>query len=881
MTIYPRIISLVLLPTLAFLFSACGSGGGGNPSPPGAPESISIQISPDAPTIHTGETIQFTATVTGSDNLAVTWTVAEENAGAITAEGLYTAPNAPGIFHVVATSQDDPGQQEIATVTVVDLSLPPPISIRITPGAAQLATGQRLHLTATVVGSDATVVWEIEEGAAGGFLTPEEGGALYTAPEAEGTFHIFVFPEADPSVRAVATMTVITAPPPPPGIVAVQIIPETMAIGTGDTFRFEASVTGSADTAVVWTVQQGPLGGSVDAAGVYTAPDRPGSYDVIATSRADPSKSARTTVTVTAPIMVSLTPPAAAISIDQQQTFQAAVTGSDNRNVVWSIQEGAAGGTITPGAGGRATYTAPGAEGIFHVVATSQADPSRTATAAVTVTARPVISVLIQPETASLSFGEQQTFTAAVSGHSNRSVVWSIQEGPDGGTMTENGLYTAPNREGTIHVVAASSADPARRAIATVTVKASIPGRTVERISIGPSGTQGNGLSRRPFLGGGGRYVAFESTASNLVAGDANGVQDLFVRDREAGTTRRVSVDSSGQEGNEMSWGSKMSGDGRFIIFESQASNLVPDDTNGFTDIFLHDLQTGTTERVSVGEGGAQADSASGYAYVNRDGRYVVFYSFADNLVPGDTNAVGDVFIRDRQTGETTRLSVSDAGVQGNEISFCPSISDDGRYVSFISYSTNLVPGDTNGSPDIFVHDRQTGSTRRVSVDSRGVEGNLPSIDAKISGNGRIVAFYSEASNLVAGDTNRVGDLFAHDLQTGTTTRVSIRSNGAQGNRISYDARISRDGRFVAFDSDATNLVEGDTNGRGDIFVHDRQTGITTRPSTDRNGVEGNNGSHASRISGDGQFIAFDSEASNLVPRDTNRETDVFIASLP
>ncbi|TAK01695.1 MAG: hypothetical protein EPO39_14065 [Candidatus Manganitrophaceae bacterium] len=382
-------------------------------------------------------------------------------------------------------------------------------------------------------------------------------------------------------------------------------------------------------------------------------------------------------------------------------------------------------------------------------------------------------------------------------------------------------------------------------------------------------------------MGGDGRYVAFESLASNLVAGDTNGVLDLFVRDRETGLTRRVSVDSSGREGNGISFGSKMSGDGRFVVFESQASNLVPDDTNGFTDIFLHDLQSGTTERVSIGTGGVQADSASGYAYVNWDGRYVVFYSFADNLVPGDTNGAGDLFIRDRQTGETTRLSVRSDGAEGNEISFCPSISDDGRYVSFISYATNLVPGDTNGAPDIFVHDRQTGTTTRISVDSNGVEGNLASIDAKISGNGRFVAFYSEASNLAPGDTNRVGDLFVHDRETRTTTRVSIGSDGTQGNRISYDARISRDGRYVAFDSDATNLADGDTNGKGDIFVHDRQTGITRRASADRNGVGGNNASHANRISGDGRFIAFDSEASNLVSDDTNEKTDVFIASLP
>ncbi|NKE70067.1 TolB family protein [Candidatus Manganitrophus noduliformans] len=642
-----RISFITLLPTLAFLLSACGSGGGGDPSPSGnAPGPISIQISPNAPTIQTQETLQFTATVTGSNNAAVTWSLSETEGGSISAEGLYTAPEIPGVFHVVATSQADPSRQETATVTVVDLSVPPPLSIRITPEAAQIATNQSLHLTVTVGGFDSNVVWEIEGGAAGGSLMPEQGGALYTAPGVEGTFHIVVFPEADPSVRAVAAITVVTAPPPPPGI-AVRIIPEAISIETGETFRFQASVTGTADASVSWTVQQGPLGGSIDTAGAYTAPDRPGSYDVIATSRADPSKSARATITVTAPIMVSLTPAAAAISIWQQQTFQAAVTGSDNRNVVWSIQEGAAGGTITPGAGGRATYTAPGAEGIFHVVATSQADPSRTATAAVTVTARPVISVMIQPETVSLSSNEQQPFTATVNGHSNRSVVWSVQE-TEAGTITENGLYTAPNREGTFHVVAASGADPARRAIATVTVRTSIPGRTVERVSVGPSGTEGNGLSRRPFLGGDGRYVAFESIASNLVPGDTNGVQDLFVRDREAGTTRRVSVDSAGREGNDISFGSKMSGDGRFIIFESQANNLVPDDTNGFTDIFLHDLQTGTTERVSVGAGGAQADSASGYAYVNRDGRYVVFYSFADNLVPGDTNAVGDIFIRDR-----------------------------------------------------------------------------------------------------------------------------------------------------------------------------------------------------------------------------------------
>ena len=878
---YPRISFLALLLPLSFILSGCGSGGGGGHSPPGSASGpISIQISPEAPTVQILESIQFTAVVTGSDNPTVTWSLQEQNAGAITSDGRYTAPEIPGVYHVVAASQADPTRQQTAAVTVTDLPVASSNSIHITPDAAQIEVNQSLHLTATTA-SGAAVVWSLEEGAGAGTITPEEGGAaLYTAPGGAGTFHVRASSAADSSVRAVSVITVIAAPPPPAGTVAVKIAPGTVAIRPGEQVRFQAAVTGSPDTAVTWTVQEVPLGGTIDSNGIYTAPDRPGSYHVVAASRADPSKSAEAIVTVIIPVAVSLAPSEATLGVGQQQTFEATVTGSDDHGVAWSIAEGGAGGTITPGDGGTAVYTAPGTTGRFHVTATSKADATKQATAAVTVIASPVISVTIQPQAASLLIGQQQAFTAAVQGDNNPSVAWSVREGADGGAITQEGLYTAPNHEGTFHVVAASAADPTRNAVAAVTVQAP-GGRLVERISVSSAGVQGNDLSQRPFLGGDGRFVAFESLASNLVPGDTNGLLDLFVRDRQTGTTRRVSVDSSGRQGNGISFGSKMSGDGRFVIFESEASNLVPGDTNGFVDIFLHDLQSGATERVSVGTGGVQANSDSRYAYANQDGRDVVFYSFASNLVPGDTNGVADIFVRDRQTDETTRVSVRSGGAQADGLSFCPSISDDGRFVAFVSYATNLVPNDTNGTPDIFVHDRQTGTTVRVSVDSRGVEANDASVDAKISGNGRFVAFYSEASNLVPDDTNGVGDLFVHDLQTGETTRVSVRSDGAQGDQISYDARISRDGRFVSFDSDATNLVEGDTNGQGDIFIHDRQTGTTRRASTDRNGTGGNRGSHANRLSGDGQFIAFDSEASNLVPGDSNGEADVFIVSLP
>ncbi len=223
--------------------------------------------------------------------------------------------------------------------------------------------------------------------------------------------------------------------------------------------------------------------------------------------------------------------------------------------------------------------------------------------------------------------------------------------------------------------------------------------------------------------------------------------------------------------------------------------------------------------------------------------------------------------------GTTTRVSVDSAGGQANDfsgaapsISVDTSISADGRFVVFQSDATNLVAGDTNGASDVFVHDRQTGTTTRVSVDSAGHEatGLYPaSGDPAISADGRFVAFDSNATNLVAGDTNSAYDIFVHDRQTGTTTRVSVDSAGNQAN--GYDPSLSADGRFVAFTSGASNLVAGDTNGASDVFVHDRQTGTTTRVSVDSAGWQAYSFSHLPSISADGRFVAFASNATNLV----------------
>jgi Tol biopolymer transport system component len=242
-----------------------------------------------------------------------------------------------------------------------------------------------------------------------------------------------------------------------------------------------------------------------------------------------------------------------------------------------------------------------------------------------------------------------------------------------------------------------------------IAVGASMPAwaqGTTERVSLGPGGAQGNGDSAFPAISPGGRFVAFQSEANDLVAGDTNGSRDVFVRDRQMGTTRRVSVGQGGVQGDYSSYGPAISADGRFVAFRSSASNLVPSDTNGSPDVFVRDRRTRTTRRVSVGQGGVQGDSSSQSPALSTHGRFVAFASEATNLVPGDTNESGDVFVRDRRTRKTERVSVGRNGAQTNSNSFSPSISADGRFVAFSSDATNLVPGDTNRATDVFVRRR-------------------------------------------------------------------------------------------------------------------------------------------------------------------------------
>ncbi|PYU99124.1 MAG: hypothetical protein DMG10_26205 [Acidobacteria bacterium] len=346
-----------------------------------------------------------------------------------------------------------------------------------------------------------------------------------------------------------------------------------------------------------------------------------------------------------------------------------------------------------------------------------------------------------------------------------------------------------------------------------------------------------------------GRFVAFESLAADLVADDANGDFDVFVRDLKTGTTTLVSANRAGTgSGNGFSFAPAISADGRFVAFESFATDLVADDdANGDFDVFVRDLKTGTTTLISVNRAGCGSGNGfSSAPAISADGRLVAF------------------------------VSANDAGTSsGNSQSRFPVFSADGRSVAFDSLAGDLVANDTNFNSDVFVRDLHTGTTTLVSVNSAGTDsGNNGSGLAAVSANARFVAFVSSASDLAGNDTNFNSDVFVRDLKTGTTTLVSVNSAGTDsGNGFSIDAAISDDGRFVAFGSYAGDLVANDTNGGGDVFVRDLKTGTTTLVSVNRAGTDSGNGfSIAAAISADGRLVAFFSEASDLIAGDTNHD---------
>jgi DNA-binding beta-propeller fold protein YncE/Tol biopolymer transport system component len=406
---------------------------------------------------------------------------------------------------------------------------------------------------------------------------------------------------------------------------------------------------------------------------------------------------------------------------------------------------------------------------------------------------------------------------------------------------------------------------------------------------VGRHGSPANGASSTPSVSGDGRYVVFVSDASNLVAHDVNHARDIFVRDVVSGSTRLVSVSSAGAEGNadssptslDLTNGPSISADGRYVAFASDASNLVSGDTNGQEDCFVRDLKAHTTVRVSVSSGGAQGTGICLQPVISASGRYVVFAS-GSHLTPGLTGSAPQVFIRDLQSHTTRLVSVSSAKAPGNSASLRPAIASDGSLVAFESFASNLVPGDTNNQIDAFVHSMITGHTQRISISSQGAQGNgtsFPGFQPAISSNDRYVVFYTNASNLVAHDTNASGDVMVRDLKRNITTRVSVSSSGAQGDDGSLLPSISSNGRYIAFESKASNLSPGDGNGTDEVFIRDQVTHQTQRLARTYGGPvtwTEPDFEHADIATG-GTYVAFASKAANLVSGDTNNQEDVFV----
>lgn len=402
---------------------------------------------------------------------------------------------------------------------------------------------------------------------------------------------------------------------------------------------------------------------------------------------------------------------------------------------------------------------------------------------------------------------------------------------------------------------------------------------SVVRISDAYDGSNANGSSYFPIISPDGGFVAFTSSASNLVADDTNNLEDVFLHDMTAGTTVRVSVSSADEEATEESYLGGVSLNGQFVSFHSHAANLVADDTNETSDVYVRDVMNGTTERVSVrdGETDNQAGLYSFWSDISADGRYVAFESYAPDLVGDDTNDVADIFIRDRLNHTTHRVSLDENGVQATEYSYKPSISADGLTVAFETYAT-LVAGDAGYSEDIYVRNWMTGAVTRVSVATGGGDPDNASISAALSADASTVAFESLAGNLVVGDDNRVADVFRRGLSGGQTTLVSADTFAlTEPSNHVWEQAVSADGRYVAFSTDASNLVPDDNGVYNDIFIYDRQLDETTLVTSRWWGGLAEGQSNQPSISDDGSRIAYQSLAMDLIESDTNGATDIFV----
>lgn len=399
---------------------------------------------------------------------------------------------------------------------------------------------------------------------------------------------------------------------------------------------------------------------------------------------------------------------------------------------------------------------------------------------------------------------------------------------------------------------------------------------TLERISVPPSGEDIWGYFYEPSISDDGRYVAFSGWTQDLAFTEEGWNSDIYVKDRNNGSVINISLGYNGDEASDNSYGAAISPDGKFVVFYSYADNLVVDDFNGSVDIFLYDMSTDTLERVSVDTDEAEGNNNSYSPVVSNDGQFVAYYSYATNLVTDDTNDFSDIFVRDRVAGTTTRITVNSQYAEADGESYEPDITPDGRYIAYESYAENLVDTDANGFSDIFIWDRQDGITRLISLDESGNQINDYSQRPRISDDGSLVAFDTWAG-LIASDSNDTGDIYISDWNSGTIILGSVNKTEGIPNSASVAPALSANGEVIAFESYASDIVVGDTNDVLDIYARNLTTNQNTWASKDGFPfLESNANNEQVAISENGQFVVFSSAASNLVASDTNRQRDIF-----
>ncbi|MCY2961971.1 MAG: hypothetical protein NTY35_17575 [Planctomycetota bacterium] len=421
-------------------------------------------------------------------------------------------------------------------------------------------------------------------------------------------------------------------------------------------------------------------------------------------------------------------------------------------------------------------------------------------------------------------------------------------------------------------------------ALSVVARSAAAQGSTTVRASVDSNGAQGNGGVGQLDLSANGRYVVFTTSAPNLVPAGSAG--QVLRHDLQTGETILVSAGPGGVPASTGCELPSISADGRWVAFTCGAANLGPVDTNNLRDVYLHDCETGANWIASGNPGLGPINSLSTNASISADGRFVAFQSPFTNLDPLDTNGMTDVYVYDRVAGTTQLVSITPSGVLGDLGAYGPSISADGRYVAFSTFSTTFHPADVNGLSDVYVKDRLTGTLTLVSARPDGIPGNGFSSRPSVSGNGRFVAFESNSTDLGPPDNPvyTTIDVFVRDVLAGTTTLIDRTIFNGPTTSQSERPRISSDGRFVAFDSENQNLVIGDANAARDVFLHDRARGVTLRVSLSNSDQEAAGSllfSGNPAVSSDGTRVAFLSSASNLVAGDTNGFIDAYVRTSP